>query len=196
MQVADEVMSHLGEDWDAVDYGPVERLVHALHMVELWHQIQKVYNERKGVNSNVLEKACECARDTKSNGIEKFLRLLAKAARDKTAAKRRGVFLQDSEQDTTPFTDYELISTPLKTLLQQISGSGNYRKLGIWLWWRASKEAWLRLKAEAIRLAGDKKRHEDVALYLRCALTSTVTGPWRPPGRPGPPILLIGYGED
>jgi hypothetical protein len=81
MRAVDQVLSHMdNKNYDIKEYSALERLVHALHMREVWFHAQKRYADVKASPPSV--DVCKCARDVDNNGILKVLRFIALAIRE------------------------------------------------------------------------------------------------------------------
>jgi len=77
MRALDQVLSHMDNiNNDIGRYGTLDRLVHALHMREVWHEAQTPYEQLK--KQPPTTDVCKCALDVDNNGVVKVLRLIAK----------------------------------------------------------------------------------------------------------------------
>lgn len=83
MKVLDSVLTHMDEKhWDMVSFDPLERLVHAFHMQEMWAHVKMEFDKfGKGVAAPSA-KACECAMDIDNNGIMQYMRFVAMILRE------------------------------------------------------------------------------------------------------------------
>jgi len=81
MRAADRVFMHMSDKYyDLKQYSPLEKLVHALHMEEIWHEAALQY---ANISLNPPSKAlCECVSDVESNGVMKMLRFIALTIRE------------------------------------------------------------------------------------------------------------------
>ena len=71
--VAEEVVLNDDEDWDLHNADTLEKLLHALHMQEMWTETSKVYKNllaNPPANANI----CPCLADVENNGIYFSLR--------------------------------------------------------------------------------------------------------------------------
>ena len=70
MNLVDKILSNIGEDNDGLgpNWSPVERIVHALHMRDLWERIHEVYTTKTLINPP-RDVICDCLVDTLNNGI-------------------------------------------------------------------------------------------------------------------------------
>ena len=89
MDALDLTLSHMTDnDFDIRNAPPLERLVHALHMVETWELAAPFYQrfvrmKRKNENKRArLSKLCPCVTDVHENGIWRDLEKLAVKMRD------------------------------------------------------------------------------------------------------------------
>merc|ERR1711942_220113 len=97
MDAVDQVLSHMTDnDWGIRNAPPLERLVHALHMLEVWEKAAPHYDTwKKRVNKKkrlqkALNKLCPCLKDVESNGVRDMLQQLARKMRDTRAVWRYG----------------------------------------------------------------------------------------------------------
>lgn len=98
MDAVDQVLSHMTDnDWGIRNAPPLERLVHALHMLEVWEEAGPHYrkwtkkaNRKKGGKKNFFKKLCPCLKDVRSNGVWSMLVQLARKMRDTRAVWRYG----------------------------------------------------------------------------------------------------------
>jgi hypothetical protein len=82
LKQVDWVMSHMGEEhFDmGTGYGVVERIIHQLHMIEIWIQANSVYQGlHKAPPSPSL---CSCLTDTDNNRVMDVLKLIALQVRE------------------------------------------------------------------------------------------------------------------
>ena len=73
LQVAEEVVLNEDRDWDLHNAETLDKLLHALHMHEMWSQTSRLYNlllENPPVNPSI----CPCLADVENNGIYLNLR--------------------------------------------------------------------------------------------------------------------------
>ena len=76
MRHADEVLSKMNrKDWAIKNYSILEKMVHAMHMSELWEQARAIYREFELAPPS--EEMCSCVSDSKENGVLAELQLLA-----------------------------------------------------------------------------------------------------------------------
>jgi len=81
MKAVDQVLSHMdNKNYDVKQYSPLERLVHTLHMKEVWNDAKAEYlNFTKFPPTKDL---CRCVLDVEANGILKMLRFIALQIRE------------------------------------------------------------------------------------------------------------------
>ena len=68
LQVAEEVVLNEDRDWDLHNAETLDKLLHALHMHEMWTKTSKLYNHlfaNPPNNPNI----CRCLADVENNGI-------------------------------------------------------------------------------------------------------------------------------
>ena len=68
LQVAEEVVLNEDRDWDLHNAETLDKLLHALHMHEMWTETSRVYNQllaKPPANPNI----CPCLADVENNGI-------------------------------------------------------------------------------------------------------------------------------
>jgi len=87
MDALDLTLSHMTDnDFDIRNAPPLERLVHALHMVETWELAAPFYQRFVSMKSKKgrarLSKLCPCVTDVHENGIWRSLESLAVKMRD------------------------------------------------------------------------------------------------------------------
>jgi len=83
MRVLDAVLSHVTDhNYEFKRFTPLERVVHAFHMQELWSRAGRVYKTLN--NQPPTPETCRCAIDIDNNGIMKTLRYLALQIREPT----------------------------------------------------------------------------------------------------------------
>merc|ERR1719481_1451637 len=90
MNALDQVLSHMTDnDWDIRNSPPLERLTHALHMLEIWtearpHYMKLVKQSRKKANwRKKLRNICPCLKkEITENGILDNMKSLAIKMRD------------------------------------------------------------------------------------------------------------------
>merc|ERR1719228_1304624 len=96
MDAVDQVLSHMTDnDWDIRNAPPLERLVHALHMIEVWETAAPNYKRlaKRANNDNMkskLKKLCPCLKDVEQTEVRELLVKLARKMRDTRAIWRYG----------------------------------------------------------------------------------------------------------
>merc|ERR1719228_1832259 len=96
MDAVDQVLSHMTDnDWDIRNAPPLERLVHALHMIEVWETAAPHYKKwtRKVEKIKVkddLKMLCPCLKDVKETGVMEQMTSLARKMRDTRKVWRYG----------------------------------------------------------------------------------------------------------
>jgi len=81
MRTVDQVLSHMDNSkYDIKQYSALERLVHALHMKEVWNSVHPHYENME--KSPPAAEVCQCARDIENNGVMKMLRFIALEIRE------------------------------------------------------------------------------------------------------------------
>eukprot|EP00091_Calanus_sinicus_P004446 TRINITY_DN14767_c0_g1_i2.p1 TRINITY_DN14767_c0_g1~~TRINITY_DN14767_c0_g1_i2.p1 ORF type:complete len:187 (-),score=31.59 TRINITY_DN14767_c0_g1_i2:126-686(-) len=82
LKVAEEVLLHIGEkDWDLGNSGVLGKMVHALHMHEMWYKSSIIYKQI--LSKPPLEpELCPCLTDVEANGIYYHLRQIAMLIRE------------------------------------------------------------------------------------------------------------------
>ena len=74
LQVAEEVLLHTGErDWDIGNSDVLGKMVHALHMHEMWYEASIIYKQILN-NAPTESDLCPCLIDVEANGIYFHLR--------------------------------------------------------------------------------------------------------------------------
>ena len=74
LQVAEEVLLHTGErDWDIGNSDVLGKMVHALHMHEMWYEASIIYKQILD-NAPTESDLCPCLIDVEANGIYFHLR--------------------------------------------------------------------------------------------------------------------------
>lgn len=82
IKIADQVLSHMdNKDYDVRGYNTLEKLVHSLHMHDVWTNIQMHYQALKQTPPSDSD-FCPCVRDIESNGILRMLRFIALKLRE------------------------------------------------------------------------------------------------------------------
>lgn len=80
MSQVDWVLSHVNDKhFDMGAYGPFERVMHQLHMMEVWAQAGEAY---KNISTPPCVEFCTCINDVDGNGIVKLLRFIALQIRE------------------------------------------------------------------------------------------------------------------
>jgi hypothetical protein len=83
MNVLDTVLSRMDNKfWGIKNYSPLEKLVHAFHMKEVW---ARALNEYQLIEKNPpknVENVCRCALDIERNGIIQIMKFLALTIRE------------------------------------------------------------------------------------------------------------------
>jgi len=96
MDTVDQVLSHMTDnDWDIRNALPLERLVHALHMLEVWETAAPHYTEwgrgpQRRKKTKTLKKLCPCLTDVEEIGVLGMLNSLADKMRDTRIIWRYG----------------------------------------------------------------------------------------------------------
>jgi len=81
MRAVDQVLSHMDDKtYDVKGYGPLERLVHVLHMQAVWDDARVQYEHMKAQPPST--EVCQCARDTEKNGVMEAVRYIALKIRE------------------------------------------------------------------------------------------------------------------
>uniref|UniRef100_A0A914EN43 Uncharacterized protein n=1 Tax=Acrobeloides nanus TaxID=290746 RepID=A0A914EN43_9BILA len=81
MRTLDEVLSHMDDQhYDAKFLTPLEKVVHAFHMKEVWEAAREEYSKLKAHPPG--NTTCECVMDIENNGILKMLRKTALEIRE------------------------------------------------------------------------------------------------------------------
>ena len=76
MRHADGILSNMNnKDWQIKNYSALEKIIHALHMSEMWQEAREYYEGF--LDSPPSEEVCSCVREIKENGIMAELELLA-----------------------------------------------------------------------------------------------------------------------
>ena len=68
LQVAEEVVLNEDQDWDLHNAETLDKLLHALHMHEMWTETSRVYNQLLA-NPPANHNICPCLADVENNGI-------------------------------------------------------------------------------------------------------------------------------
>jgi hypothetical protein len=81
MVIADDVLSHMDDNsYDVREYSALERLLHSLHMQEVWNAASIQY--KKILQNPPSKEKCMCVNDVESNGIMDMLRFIALKVRE------------------------------------------------------------------------------------------------------------------
>jgi len=81
MRALDQVLSHMDNPkYDIGPYNTLERVVHSLHMQEVWYNARSAYETLKQQPPST--DACKCALDIENNGVLRSLRLIALQVRE------------------------------------------------------------------------------------------------------------------
>jgi len=70
--VAEEVLLNENQNWDLKNADTLEKLVHALHMHEMWTETSKLYKQI--LENPPASNICPCLADVENNGIYYYLR--------------------------------------------------------------------------------------------------------------------------
>merc|ERR1712106_731752 len=81
LQVAEDVMLSDGDDWDLHNADAIDKLLHGLHMHEMWNSASEVYSVLLDDPTSKLE-LCPCLMDVENNGIYHNLRNIAMLIRE------------------------------------------------------------------------------------------------------------------
>jgi len=82
LQVAEEALTHMGDShWDIGNSGVLGKLVHSLHMHELWYEAGLSY-QKILENPPKDPQFCACLKDVENNGIYYHLRRIAMMIRE------------------------------------------------------------------------------------------------------------------
>ena len=77
MRQLDQVLRDMDKrEWYLTNYNTLERVVHTLHMNEIWTKV-KVHYDSISLQAIAKNEVCECVKATESNGILKMLHLMA-----------------------------------------------------------------------------------------------------------------------
>ena len=78
MRRADQILTHMDNKmWDLKHYNTLEKLVHALHMDEIWTRTKPHYDHLKKQDIWMTEKLlCKCVNDIDNNGIFNLLHFM------------------------------------------------------------------------------------------------------------------------
>jgi len=83
MKVLDLVLSHMNEKhWDISAFNPLERIVHAFHMREVWARVKIEFDKINKTVQAPDSEACQCIMDLENNGIMKVMRFMAMGIRE------------------------------------------------------------------------------------------------------------------
>ena len=76
MRAVDDVLSNMDNpDYDMRLYTPLERIVHAAHMQEVWQEAGYIF-KKMAEQKSIPDDVCACMRDSERNGIHEMLRLI------------------------------------------------------------------------------------------------------------------------
>merc|ERR1719260_426982 len=70
--VAEEVLLNENQNWDLQNADTLEKLVHALHMHEMWTETSRLYKQI--LDNPPASNVCPCLADVENNGIYYYLR--------------------------------------------------------------------------------------------------------------------------
>jgi len=93
MNALDHVLSHMTDnDYDIRNAPPMERVVHALHMLEIWQQAGRHYKKigKRPRDRKLLKRVCPCLADVENNNILTALKFLAQKIRGRDKIWRYG----------------------------------------------------------------------------------------------------------
>merc|ERR1712183_495502 len=76
LQVAENVILNNGDNWDIHNADRLDKLLHALHMHEMWAAASKIYTSILD-NPPLSAEVCSCLKDVENNGIYYHLRNIA-----------------------------------------------------------------------------------------------------------------------
>jgi len=166
MRATDRTLSHMDErNYDVKEYDGLERVVHALHMEEIWNSALIQY---KNISLNPPNsKVCHCARDIENNGVMKMLRFIALQIREPELMYGKHVTINgrsyswDGNVYSYGFLPQKAADDALLNAQDAIPPLTN--EAG----WRAWKDLMMSMK--------DSDDYE-LALYLHCALNSNSGG--------------------
>jgi len=163
MRALDQVLSHMDNQYyDIGRYGTLERLVHSLHMREVWHEAQIPYQQLKQQPPST--DVCKCALDVDNNGIVKILRLIALQIREpelmlgKHVTKNGTVAYQGIQIYSYGFFTKEAAETPLENKGDPFPPI-------------TSQATWSNWKKVSMSM-GQASDSFELALYLYCALNN------------------------
>jgi len=81
MRALDQVLSHMDNPkYDIGQYSTLERVVHSMHMQEVWYEVRSAYEKLKQQLPST--DACKCALDVENNGVLRGLRSIALQVRE------------------------------------------------------------------------------------------------------------------
>jgi hypothetical protein len=157
MRIVDDVLTHMdASDYDIRDYTSLERVVHALHMNEMWTRASWEYEKLKKSQLFVNDNICRCARNIKTNGIEEQLRIIASRIRQRYNDNLYD--LRNSERVYDLKQSHEIYD--LKQTGKFVSTIPHLNNAAAWSIWRR----------RSLDIAPTDSY--DLALYLYCALNN------------------------
>jgi len=163
MRAVDQVLSHMDNlKYDVKQYGALERLVHTLHMREVWYEALVQY--QKIIAKPPTAEACQCARDIEHNGIMDVLRFVALKIREPELMFGKHMLLKNGtvSWDSNAYSYHFMARKDTENLLQQKEGD-TFPPL-------VSEAAWAQWKK--VSMSMEPTDDFELALYLYCALNA------------------------
>jgi len=170
LQVAESVVLNNRDDWDIHNVDLLDKLLHALHMHEMWDAASKIYKSlltEPPFGSDV----CSCLIDVENNGIYYNLRKIAMLIREpelgynteNKRVPRKGRARQGYEGSYSTGTGYRGQATLSKSLLQKREAGDENENQG-----KHDKKYWNNL----FQGFDDdmEKTYSDLAMFLYCIL--------------------------
>ncbi|PAA81800.1 hypothetical protein BOX15_Mlig007642g2 [Macrostomum lignano] len=160
MRALDRVLSHMDNpNYDIREYNTLDRVVHALHMHEVWHGASVEY--AKLVSAPPSKDVCRCATDIDNNGVMEVLRLIALEVREPNLMYGRKIKLNNGTvQWSGNLYRYRFFSRSIDKPLRNPSEVNPHI---------VNQKIWLKMKKDMLTSMLPKDDYE-LALYLYCAL--------------------------
>lgn len=154
MRGVDEILSHMDNPQYSTFayYSPLEKLVHGLHMQEMWTMTSQSYQEL--VKNPPSKEVCSCVKDVANNGILKMLHYIAMFNKYTQDMAGIGLTLDRFHPETYKYDPHEFLQhiNPNKSIVEQANGLISvlvHFKYGGDNEWTGEIEKMVRLKDEA-----------------------------------------------
>lgn len=163
MRILDRVLSHMDNpDYDIREYNALERIIHAMHMQEVWHGASIEY--AKLAKTPPSKELCLCVTDVDNNGVMEVLRLMALEVREpnlmygKSIKLNNGTMLWDNIHYSFSSRINRKADEPLRKSSEAMTHVTN-------------EKSWKAMKTEIMSGMLPTDDYE-LALYIYCALNA------------------------